>query len=126
MDAYHGLQPSAGVASACATLGINRAGIYRQRAQPRHTMPPKPRARPALALCATERQVIIEILDSERFVDVAPDFQVRPAQEPRATLIVAVEPLAIDEECNALLVGERLDRGGALLFLESFDHAVQF
>jgi putative transposase len=35
-------------------------------------MPPKPRARPALALCATERQVIIEILDSERFVDVAP------------------------------------------------------
>ena len=72
MDAYHGLQPSAGVASACATLGINRAGIYRQRAQPRHTMPPKPRARAALALCATERQVIIEILDSERFVDVAP------------------------------------------------------
>ena len=72
MDAYHGLQPSAGVASACATLGINRAGIYRQRAQPRHTMPPKPRARPALALCATERQVIIEILDSERCVDVAP------------------------------------------------------
>ena len=72
MNAFNNLQPTAGIASACVTLGINRAGIYRQRAPIRHTMPPKPRARSALALCATERQDIIEILDSERFVDVAP------------------------------------------------------
>jgi putative transposase len=72
MDAFHRLQPSAGTASACAALGINRAEIYRQRAPRRHTMPPKPRARSAIALCETERRDIIEILDSERFVDVAP------------------------------------------------------
>jgi hypothetical protein len=72
MNAFHSLQPTTGIASACVTLGINRAGLYRQRAQPRHTMPPKPRARSTLALCETERQDIIEILDCERFVDVAP------------------------------------------------------
>ena len=32
MDAFHRLQPSAGIASACTALGINRADIYRQRA----------------------------------------------------------------------------------------------
>ena len=72
MNAFESLQPTSGIAAACMTLGINRAGIYRQRTQPRHTMPPKPRARSTLALCATERQHIIEILDSERFVDAAP------------------------------------------------------
>jgi putative transposase len=72
MDAFNQLQPTAGIAAACVTLGINRASIYRQRSQPRHTMPFKPRPPSALALCETERQQIIEILDSERFVDVAP------------------------------------------------------
>jgi transposase InsO family protein len=72
MDAFHQLQPTAGIASACLTLGINRAGIYRQRVQPRHTMPPKPRSACVFALSQTERQDILDILDSERFVDVAP------------------------------------------------------
>lgn len=72
MDAFKLLQSTTGIASACATLGVNRAEIYRQRAPARHTMPPKPRARSTLALCETERRDLIEILDSERFVDVAP------------------------------------------------------
>jgi len=72
MNAFNTLHPTAGIAAACATLGLNRAGIYRQRTPARHTMPPKPRPPSALALCATERGELLEILDSERFVDVAP------------------------------------------------------
>ena len=72
MDAFNSLEPTAGIASACAALGLNRADIYRQRAPARHTMPPKPRPPSALALGETERQVILDVLDSERFVDVAP------------------------------------------------------
>jgi transposase InsO family protein len=72
MDAFHELQPTTSIASACAALGVSRAGIYRQRAPARHNMPPKPRTACALALSQTERQNILEILDSERFVDVAP------------------------------------------------------
>ena len=72
MDAFHPLHPGAGIASACVTLGINRAAIYRQRAPARHTRPPKPRPACAFALSQTERQKILETLDSERFVDAAP------------------------------------------------------
>ncbi len=72
MDAFHQLRRTAGIASACMTLGINRAAIYRQRAPERHTMPPKPRPACAFALSPSERQDILDILDSERFVDVAP------------------------------------------------------
>lgn len=72
MDAFHQLEPTAGIASACVTLGINRAAIYRDRAPVRHTMPRKPRPACAFALSQTERKNILEILDSERFVDVAP------------------------------------------------------
>ena len=53
------------------------------------------------------------------------DFQARAAQQPRSPLIVAVEPLAIDEEGDALLEGQCVDGGGLLLLLEGFDHAVQ-
>ncbi len=72
MDAFHQLHPTAGVTSACSTLGINRAAIYRRRAPERHTMPPKPRSACVFALSQIERQDILDILDSERFVDVAP------------------------------------------------------
>jgi hypothetical protein len=71
MDAFHQLH-TASVASACITLGINRAAIYRQRAPQRHSMPPKPRPACAFALNQTEREDILDILDSDRFVDVAP------------------------------------------------------
>jgi transposase InsO family protein len=72
MAAFNQLHPTAGITSACMTLGINRAAIYRQRASQRHTMPPKPRPACAFALSQTERQDILDVLDSERFVDAAP------------------------------------------------------
>jgi putative transposase len=72
MSAFHQLQSTVGITSACTTLGINRAAIYRRRAPERHTMPRKPRPACAFALSLTERQDILNILDSERFVDAAP------------------------------------------------------
>jgi hypothetical protein len=72
MDAFNILQPQIGIAPACAALEINRAEIYRQRAPARHTLPPKPRVPSVLALSESERGILIDILDSERFVDVAP------------------------------------------------------
>ena len=60
-----------GVRTACAALGVSRATWYRWR-RPRLVVAAKPRARPARALSAAERQALLGLLDSERFVDCAP------------------------------------------------------
>jgi putative transposase len=76
MQAFHQLEPQIGVAAACEVLQINRAQIYRERtrALPATTpLPPNPpRPRPPLALSEQERQELLEILNSERFADMAP------------------------------------------------------
>ncbi len=60
-----------GVRTACAALGVSRATWYRWR-RPRRVAAAQPRARPARALSAAERQALLELLHSERFVDCAP------------------------------------------------------
>jgi len=60
-----------GVRSACAALEVPRASWYR-RQRPRSTPPPRPRAKPARALSDQERQEVLDVLHSERFVDRAP------------------------------------------------------
>ena len=64
------------MAASCAALWINRTGVYRTRDRlarrnvcswPRERWP-----RPPLAFNDTERAVLQQILDSERFVDLAP------------------------------------------------------
>jgi putative transposase len=76
MVAFAELRPQIGIAPACAALSINRAGIYRARDRlaRRHcaTFPRKRRPRPPLALSAAERSVLLLILNSERFADLAP------------------------------------------------------
>jgi putative transposase len=72
MDAFQTLQPSLGIVPACVALGINRADIYRQRLPERHNCPPKPRAPSLLALSEAQRQELLALLDSERFLDMAP------------------------------------------------------
>lgn len=66
------LTPVVGTSAACRALVVNRAATYRRR-QPR---PPvrvvQPRQRPARALDETETANVLEVLRSERFVDVAP------------------------------------------------------
>jgi putative transposase len=65
------LHPRIGVAAACSALQMNRAGVYRARrpALPRST---RPRPRPPLALSEAERGLLLGVLNSERFMDVAP------------------------------------------------------
>jgi transposase InsO family protein len=65
------LHPRIGVAAACSALQINRAGVYRAR-RPALPRPTQPRPRPPLALSEAERDVLLAVLNSERFMDIAP------------------------------------------------------
>jgi putative transposase len=70
MAAVAQLTPEVGVAAACASLGISRASYYRaQQPQPDE---PKPKAKPARSLSEAERERVLEVLHSERFVDQSP------------------------------------------------------
>lgn len=70
------LSKKVGVRAACAAVGVAQAGYYRRhrvsplpprRAPVAHRDRPQPRA-----LSPLERQQILEVLHSERFVDIAP------------------------------------------------------
>jgi putative transposase len=75
-EAITTLAPRCGVRAACAAAGVAQAGYYRRhRASP---APPRPatiahrdRIQPR-ALSNSERQAIITVLHSDRFVDLAP------------------------------------------------------
>lgn len=59
-----------GVAPACQALGVSRATFYRhQRPLPGHQ---QPRPTPARALCESEREQVLDVLASPRFIDRAP------------------------------------------------------
>jgi putative transposase len=64
------LAQAVGTARACQALGVSRATLYRQRRAPAPPGPPRPS--PARALTAPERQAVLDVLHSERFVDQAP------------------------------------------------------
>lgn len=76
MDAFAELHPRVGIAASCVALSINRAGVYRMQARwaRRHCpmLPRRQRPRPPLALSEQERGVLLLILTSERFADLAP------------------------------------------------------
>jgi putative transposase len=63
------LVPLVGVAPACHALGVNRASYYRWQTPP-SARPPRPR--PARALADDERRRVLDVLDSERFMDKTP------------------------------------------------------
>ena len=70
MIAAEELAPQVGVAPACGALGVSRATFYRRkRPTPGHQ---QPRPTPARALNQRERERVIEVLHSERFVDRSP------------------------------------------------------
>jgi len=60
-----------GTSAACAALAVSRATHYRRDRGPR-LGPPAPRPSPARALLPAERAAVLELLHSDRFVDVAP------------------------------------------------------
>ena len=76
--AVHELMPVLGTGAACQALGLPRGVPARQQAQMRRAamvgpMPQRAvRARPALALDAQENTLLVDTLNSERFVDTAP------------------------------------------------------
>jgi putative transposase len=66
------LAPLIGTRPACRALGASVATIYRRR-RPPEPKRPKPRPTPARALTGPERQEVLDVLHSERFVDVSPE-----------------------------------------------------
>ena len=76
MDAVDALDSTVGVARACAALGVNRARVYRVRERRCHLsgaqVQRRPRPAAPLALSGGERQTVLQVLNSERFADMAP------------------------------------------------------
>ena len=73
IQAVHELGPRIGIVAACRVLAMNRAWVYRDRARLRGgSRSVRHRPRPPLALSVAEQSVLLGILDSERFMDVAP------------------------------------------------------
>jgi putative transposase len=61
-----------GTAELCQSLGVSRASLYRSRQPARPPEPKRPRARHPRALDPVERQAVLAMLHSERFVDQSP------------------------------------------------------
>ena len=74
MQSVNELVPKIGLVAACTALAMNRSFVYRERARDRRSASPEPRVRPRppLALSIAEQQLLLGVLDSERFVDAAP------------------------------------------------------
>jgi putative transposase len=73
METVEVLTPEVGTKPACAAVGINRARVYRLRARRRMSQAvPQKRPSPPRTLKAEERQQVLEVLHSEKFVDKAP------------------------------------------------------
>ena len=65
------LGPRLGYAATCRALAVARATLYRRRAD-RDVKVKAPRPAPPRALAPQERQAVLEVLQSPRFVDSAP------------------------------------------------------
>ena len=59
-------------AALCQSVGVSRASLYRRRRPAPRATPPRPRAPSSRALGATERQAVLDVLHSERFIDQSP------------------------------------------------------
>jgi len=66
------LTPLIGTRPACRALGASPATIYRRR-RPPEPRPRRPRPTPERALTEPERERVLALLHSERFVDVSPE-----------------------------------------------------
>src|SRR4051812_9081976 len=66
------LTPIIGTRPACRAVGASVATIYRRR-RPPQARAPRPRPTPARALPEAEREAVLEVLHSKRFVDTSPE-----------------------------------------------------
>jgi hypothetical protein len=91
----------------CASVGVSRASFYRRQ---RPAAPPRPRAARApspRALRPDERQAVLDVLHSERFVDQSP-------AEVHATLLEEQTYLCSTRTMYRLLADAGEVRGGAI------------
>lgn len=73
IEAFETLRSGLAVSVACQALGVPRAAIYRARRRQRGIVRAAVcRPRPPLALSPSERERLLAVLNSERFVDMAP------------------------------------------------------
>ena len=70
MSAAEELGRTIGVAPACDALTVSRASLYRERRPRLEAVRSRPS--PQRALSVPERQVVLDVLHSDRFVDRAP------------------------------------------------------
>ncbi len=71
-DTVDELTPLIGTRPACRALGASPATVYRRR-RPPEPRTPKQRLTPERALSEPERRQVLDVLHSERFVDVSPE-----------------------------------------------------
>ncbi len=72
MDATEKLAPDIGTAAACRAMGVSRATLYRCRKPPQRNAGDRTNRRQPRALNADERQGVLDLLHSPRFVDKPP------------------------------------------------------
>jgi putative transposase len=95
------LSREVGVAPACAALGVSRATFYRRRLPVSGQQ--QPRSTPARALREDEREAVLDVLCSERFVDRSPG-------EVVATLLDEEEYLCSERTMYRILESEKAVR----------------
>lgn len=71
-QAVEELAPLVGTRPACRALGVAPATIYRRRRPLQPVPEPRPRQPPARSLSEAEREEVLGVLRSERFVDASP------------------------------------------------------
>ena len=71
MRAIEAVTAPGATAALCQSVGVSRASLYRHR-RPPPPAPTRPRALSRRALGSTERQAVLDVLHSERFVDQSP------------------------------------------------------
>jgi putative transposase len=73
MEAVETLTPEVGTRSACVAMGIPRATVYRHRTRRNEpSLLSRKRPSPGRALVSQERQEVLDVLHSEKFMDKAP------------------------------------------------------
>ncbi len=72
MQAAEQLGQRVGLKRACDALGVNRATLYRRRNRRAGKYPVKSRPQPPLRLSEEERQTVLGLMHSERFMDASP------------------------------------------------------
>ena len=83
MAAINAVAADLDTTAVCQSVGMSRASLYRRRQPPRPSTPSPVRVPSPRALVPAERQVVLDTLHSERFVDQSP-------AEVHATLLAPI------------------------------------